>query len=77
MVNSIAMFYVLFERTLVPMVIIIAIWGQQPERIPAIQYISAYTVGASFPLLLVIVHIEVDFGSRFFWFLNMKSLGTR
>lgn len=76
-VNSIAMFYVLFERTLVPMVIIIAIWGQQPERIPAIQYISGYTVGASFPLLLVIVHIEVDFGSRFFWFLNMKSLGTR
>lgn len=63
------MFYVLFESTLVPIVLIIVIWGQQPERIPAIQYIACYTIGASFPLLLLVVDIETDKGSRFFWFI--------
>ena len=73
MVNSFITFYILFERTLVPLVVIIALWGQQPERISAIHYIRAYTIGGSFPLLVVLVTIESKIGSRFFWFIRAKT----
>lgn len=64
-VNTLAMFYVLFESTLIPLARIIGIWGGQIERIPSIQYIAAYTVGGSFPLLLIFTTIEVHAGSSF------------
>nr|YP_009160545.1 NADH dehydrogenase subunit 4 [Crassostrea gasar]AKQ78433.1 NADH dehydrogenase subunit 4 [Crassostrea gasar] len=73
MVNSLAVFYILFESTLVPMIMIIVIWGQQPERIPAIQYISGYTMGASFPLLLLVIDMEISKGTSFFWFMTVNK----
>lgn len=72
MINSIIVFYILFERTLVPIVVIIALWGQQPERISAVRYMRAYTVGGSFPLLAVLVVMESKIGTRFFWFIRTK-----
>nr|YP_004934941.1 NADH dehydrogenase subunit 4 [Ostrea edulis]ADZ62097.1 NADH dehydrogenase subunit 4 [Ostrea edulis] len=72
MINSIIVFYILFESTLVPMVVIIALWGQQPERISAVRYMSAYTVGGSFPLLAVLVVMESKIGTSFFWFMSTK-----
>nr|ACO40185.1 NADH dehydrogenase subunit 4 [Crassostrea ariakensis] len=72
MVNTLAMFYVLFESTLVPMISIIGIWGGQFERVPSIQYIAAYTVGGSFPLLLVFTAMELHSGSSFMWFICSK-----
>lgn len=71
-VNTLAIFYVLFESTLVPMIRIIGIWGGQFERVPSIQYIAAYTVGGSFPLLLVFTAIELHSGSSFMWFICSK-----
>lgn len=73
MVNTLAIFYVLFESTLVPMVSIIGIWGGQVDRIPSIQYIAAYTVGGSFPLLLIFIRIELNGGSSFMWFIRAKT----
>ena len=55
-----------------PLAVIIALWGQQPERISAIRYIRAYTVGGSFPLLVVLVTIESKIGRSFFWFSRVK-----
>nr|YP_003541119.1 NADH dehydrogenase subunit 4 [Saccostrea mordax]ACO40236.1 NADH dehydrogenase subunit 4 [Saccostrea mordax] len=72
LVNMMTLFYILFESTLIPMVAIIAIWGQQPERIPAIRYISAYTVGGSLPLLFIIIFMECQTGSSFIWFIAPK-----
>nr|ANY59967.1 NADH dehydrogenase subunit 4 [Saccostrea glomerata] len=72
LVNMMSIFYVLFESTLIPMVAIIAIWGQQPERIPAIRYISAYTVGGSLPLLFVVIFMECELGTSFLWFTTPK-----
>nr|YP_010826702.1 NADH dehydrogenase subunit 4 [Planostrea pestigris]UOU85783.1 NADH dehydrogenase subunit 4 [Planostrea pestigris] len=72
MVNNLIVFYIMFESTLIPLVVIIALWGQQPERISAVRYISAYTVGGSFPLLVVLVLMESKTGSSFFWFLSSK-----
>nr|UBR43050.1 NADH dehydrogenase subunit 4 [Magallana bilineata] len=72
MVNTLAMFYVLFESTLVPMIMIIGIWGSQFERVPSIQYIAGYTMAGSFPLLLVIASMEVYTGSSFIWSIAIK-----
>nr|YP_010826676.1 NADH dehydrogenase subunit 4 [Crassostrea talonata]UOU85757.1 NADH dehydrogenase subunit 4 [Crassostrea talonata] len=73
MVNSLAAFYVLFESTLLPMAMIIGVWGTQSERIPSILYIAAYTIGGSFPLFMVIILMELYMGSSFMWFISPKS----
>lgn len=45
-------FYIFFESSLIPMVIIIIGWGYQPERLQAGIYIFFYTLFASLPLLV-------------------------
>nr|NP_702985.2 NADH dehydrogenase subunit 4 [Tyrannodoris europaea] len=53
--SNIIMFYVFFEASLIPTLILIIGWGYQPERLQAGTYMMLYTVGASLPLLLVIL----------------------
>ncbi len=48
-------FYFFFEASLIPTLLLILGWGYQPERLQAGMYIIIYTVGASLPLLLVIM----------------------
>ena len=45
-------FYICFESSLVPTIILILGWGYQPERIQAGVYILFYTLFASLPLLI-------------------------
>ena len=45
-------FYVFFERSLIPTMILILGWGYQPERLQAGVYILFYTLFASLPLLV-------------------------
>lgn len=45
------LFYVRFERSLIPTLILILGWGYQPERIQAGVYILFYTLTFSLPLL--------------------------
>ena len=45
-------FYIIFERTLIPTLILILGWGYQPERLQAGIYILFYTLFASLPLLV-------------------------
>lgn len=47
-------FYIIFERSLIPTLIIILRWGYQPERLQAGIYLILYTIVASLPLLLTI-----------------------
>jgi len=46
-------FYILFEASLIPTIIIIIIWGYQPERVQARIYIIIYTIAASIPILII------------------------
>lgn len=48
-------FYFFFEASLIPTLLLILGWGYQPERLQAGIYIIIYTVGASLPLLFVII----------------------
>jgi len=50
-------FYVFFELSLIPTLILILGWGYQPERLQAGIYIIIYTITASLPLLVLILFL--------------------
>lgn len=55
--SSIAIFYIAFEASLIPTILLIIIWGYQPERLQASLYLIVYTITASLPLLIIIIKI--------------------
>lgn len=50
-------FYIWFEASLIPTIVLIIVWGYQPERLQASIFLIIYTVSASLPLLLAIILI--------------------
>nr|AYP41257.1 NADH dehydrogenase subunit 4 [Melarhaphe neritoides] len=63
--SSIMHFYFFFEASLVPTLMLILGWGYQPERLQAGMYMMIYTVGASLPLLMVILFtMQKNFSSN-------------
>nr|QXF29963.1 NADH dehydrogenase subunit 4 [Artemia salina] len=54
-VKSFISFYIFFECSLIPTIILILGWGYQPERLPASYYFLFYTLLSSLPLLFIIV----------------------
>nr|YP_009192111.1 NADH dehydrogenase subunit 4 [Angaria neglecta]ALK03355.1 NADH dehydrogenase subunit 4 [Angaria neglecta] len=63
---SILWFYVFFEASLIPTLILILGWGYQPERLQAGMYMMLYTITASLPLLaLILLMTETMMSSSF------------
>ena len=56
------LFYISFERSLIPTLILILGWGYQPERLQAGIYILFYTLFASLPLLLSLIRLYWEGG---------------
>ena len=50
-------FYILFEISLLPTLFIVLLFGYQPEKLRAGQYLLLYTVLASLPLLLSLLSL--------------------
>nr|WNH37999.1 NADH dehydrogenase subunit 4 [Gobiidae sp.] len=50
--TDLMVFYIMFEATLIPTLILIARWGAQAERLKAATYILFYTLVGSLPLLI-------------------------
>lgn len=67
-VTNFLSFYFLFEAALIPIMIIIIVWGRSPERLQAGLYIIIYTVSASLPLLISLLYIYFKTGSLFIYF---------
>nr|UPL65671.1 NADH dehydrogenase subunit 4 [Helcomeria spinosa] len=63
------LFYVYFESSIIPTIILIFGWGYQPERFSAGLYLLFYTLFASFPLLISIFYIFYFCGSLFYPFI--------
>nr|YP_001382342.1 NADH dehydrogenase subunit 4 [Ailurus styani]BAF73966.1 NADH dehydrogenase subunit 4 [Ailurus styani] len=61
--TELIMFYILFEATLVPTLIIITRWGNQAERLNAGLYFLFYTLMGSLPLLIALLYIQNDMGT--------------
>nr|BAX03937.1 NADH dehydrogenase subunit 4 [Chascanopsetta lugubris] len=53
--TELILFYVMFEATLVPTLLIITRWGNQPDRINAGTYFLFYTLAGSMPLLVALL----------------------
>nr|AWF85253.1 NADH dehydrogenase subunit 4 [Gorilla beringei] len=61
--TELIMFYIFFEATLIPTLIIITRWGNQPERLNAGTYFLFYTLVGSLPLLIALIHTHNTLGS--------------
>nr|YP_004934968.1 NADH dehydrogenase subunit 4 [Pielomastax zhengi]ADZ62110.1 NADH dehydrogenase subunit 4 [Pielomastax zhengi] len=82
---SLFSFYLFFEGSLIPTLLLILGWGYQPERLQAGIYFMFYTLLASLPLLIVLFHIyyvtgtlfiplSFDVGSLYFMFYIFMSM---
>nr|YP_009058433.1 NADH dehydrogenase subunit 4 [Howella brodiei]BAP40462.1 NADH dehydrogenase subunit 4 [Howella brodiei] len=61
--TEIIMFYVMFEATLIPTLIIITRWGNQTERLNAGTYFLFYTLAGSLPLLVALLLLQNSTGT--------------
>nr|YP_010957247.1 NADH dehydrogenase subunit 4 [Stegastes adustus]WMY90548.1 NADH dehydrogenase subunit 4 [Stegastes adustus]WNH21786.1 NADH dehydrogenase subunit 4 [Stegastes adustus] len=57
------MFYIMFEATLIPTLIIITRWGNQAERLNAGTYFLYYTLAGSLPLLVALLILQNNTGT--------------
>jgi len=56
-------FYVIFEATLIPTLILITRWGNQAERLNAGTYFLFYTLAGSLPLLVALLLLQNETGT--------------
>nr|AYN73612.1 NADH dehydrogenase subunit 4 [Todus angustirostris] len=61
--TELMLFYIAFEATLIPTLILITRWGNQPERLSAGIYLLFYTLISSLPLLVTILHLHTQIGT--------------
>nr|AYN73662.1 NADH dehydrogenase subunit 4 [Corythornis leucogaster] len=61
--TEIMLFYISFEATLIPTLILITRWGNQPERLSAGIYLLFYTLISSLPLLVTILFLHSQTGT--------------
>jgi len=55
LVNNLLLFYILFELSLIPILLMIIYWGRQPERLSAGLYFIIYTGRFRIPFIVVII----------------------
>nr|YP_010486854.1 NADH dehydrogenase subunit 4 [Poliometra prolixa]UWI54398.1 NADH dehydrogenase subunit 4 [Poliometra prolixa] len=67
---ELSLFYISFEATLIPILVIVSRWGSQYERYQASIYFVFYTLVGSLPFLVSLLSINVLLGSLFFPFFN-------
>nr|AFQ62162.1 NADH dehydrogenase subunit 4 [Endomychus coccineus] len=71
-VMNLFLFYLFFEISLIPTLILIIGWGYQPERIQAGMYLLFYTMFMSLPMMLIIFYLYNLNYSLDFIFLNLN-----
>nr|AIL24472.1 NADH dehydrogenase subunit 4 [Docosaccus maculatus] len=61
--SNIIFFYIMFERSIIPLIIIIGLWGSRKEKIRATYYFLLYTITGSIPLFLRILTLYTHTGT--------------
>nr|YP_010274834.1 NADH dehydrogenase subunit 4 [Celaenorrhinus aspersus]UJV31519.1 NADH dehydrogenase subunit 4 [Celaenorrhinus aspersus] len=67
------MFYMFFEGSLIPTLMLIIGWGYQPERIQAGLYLLFYTLFVSLPLLMGIFYIFNEMNCIMIYFMKFYN----
>nr|UPX88767.1 NADH dehydrogenase subunit 4 [Ernodes articularis] len=75
-VMNLFMFYLFFEGSLIPILLLILGWGYQPERIQAGIYLLFYTLFMSLPMLIGIFYLFNQFNTMMFYFLSMFNINN-
>nr|ABD58773.1 NADH dehydrogenase subunit 4 [Turnix sylvaticus] len=70
--TELMLFYITFEATLIPTLILITRWGNQPERLSAGIYLLFYTLISSLPLLIIFLYLHFKTGTLHFMILNLS-----
>nr|QWL15074.1 NADH dehydrogenase subunit 4 [Epuraea sp.] len=69
------MFYLFFEISLIPTLLLIIGWGYQPERIEAGMYLLFYTLLVSLPMMIsIFYYYKMNNSLEFFNLKNMNNL---
>nr|YP_009630840.1 NADH dehydrogenase subunit 4 [Mesoplodon bidens]QBS32927.1 NADH dehydrogenase subunit 4 [Mesoplodon bidens] len=68
--TELILFYIMFEATLIPTLIIITRWGNQTERLNAGLYFLFYTLIGSLPLLVALTYLQNTMGTLNFLLLQ-------
>nr|AYN73587.1 NADH dehydrogenase subunit 4 [Pogoniulus bilineatus] len=74
--SELTLFYISFEATLIPTLILITRWGNQPERLSAGIYLLLYTLISSLPLLIAILFIHTQTGTLYLPLLKLTPPAT-
>nr|YP_010957442.1 NADH dehydrogenase subunit 4 [Lepophidium profundorum]WMY90756.1 NADH dehydrogenase subunit 4 [Lepophidium profundorum] len=61
--TELILFYIMFEATLIPTLMLITRWGNQAQRLSAGNYFLFYTLAGSLPLLVALLIIQNDTGT--------------
>lgn len=72
--NNLLIFYIMFEFSLIPILIIILGRGYQPERLQASFYLLLYTSLLSLPLLFIVLYLISQTNSRYFFISTFFNL---
>nr|YP_007625428.1 NADH dehydrogenase subunit 4 [Polypterus ansorgii]ADG95162.1 NADH dehydrogenase subunit 4 [Polypterus ansorgii] len=72
--TEIILFYIMFEATLIPTLIIITRWGNQAERLNAGTYFLFYTLTGSLPLLIALLYLYNTAGSLSMLSMNLITI---
>nr|NP_739629.1 NADH dehydrogenase subunit 4 [Aphredoderus sayanus]BAC23160.1 NADH dehydrogenase subunit 4 [Aphredoderus sayanus] len=81
--TEIILFYIMFEATLIPTLMIITRWGNQAERLNAGTYFLFYTLAGSLPLLVALLLLQNCTGTlslltlQYYQPLNMLTIGDK
>nr|APX40039.1 NADH dehydrogenase subunit 4 [Longitarsus nigrofasciatus] len=65
-------FYLFFEISLIPTLILIIGWGYQPERLEAGIYLLFYTLLMSLPMMIMIFYLDKINYSLIFYMMNLN-----
>nr|AEC49598.1 NADH dehydrogenase subunit 4 [Acrocephalus arundinaceus] len=74
--SELMLFYIAFEATLIPTLILITRWGNQPERLNAGIYLLFYTLASSLPWLIAILHLHNQIGTLYLPMLKLSNPAT-
>ena len=67
-------FYVFFESVLIPMFLVIHLWGSRARKVRAAFLFFLYTVLGSMPMLLAILYVHGKVGTTNVWALQLTNV---
>nr|AHA52483.1 NADH dehydrogenase subunit 4 [Capitonius sp. QL-2013] len=67
------LFYIFFESSLIPLILLIMGWGMQIDRIQASMYMLFYTLFGSLPLLIMLFYLYMNLSNNSFIILILNN----